>query len=331
MIQILGPWKNYDGDRCPLRRAHTTALCILLSTIAGPLLFADDGEPSVDDVDATADWSPLTWTLHGDYLHQFDTSVDGGGSFEVNRAAILASTTWQVNPDLAVSGRFGYDLDGYGFSGTTGLSGMNPWTDIHGLRFGTGMHWRSDDRWNVYGGTTFRFNAERGADLGDGFQVGGFAGFSYKFSDTLTVGPGIGAMTQIEDSLSVFPILIINWEIMEDLNLRTGSGVAATQGPGLELMWRFAEQWALTVGGRYERQRFRLDGNGLAPNGIGQDKGLPIYAALSYYFNEKTRVAVIGGAHFAGELKLGDDRGNTIAKQEFDPAPFLGVLGSIEF
>ncbi len=316
------------------------ALCAtcVLAVVASPAFAEDPPEIRAGTATSTGDeaWAeeyaaPVTWAVRGGYLHQFDTDVDGGGSFEVNRATVQVSSTWRVNPELAVSGRFGYSFDGFGFSGTTGLAGMNPWSDIHGLRFGAGVRWQPDDKWTVYGGPTFRFNAERGASLGDGFQFGGFAGFSYKVSDTLTIGPGVGAITQIEDSLSVFPILIINWEIVEDLYLRTGSGLAATQGPGLELMWKFAEHWSLSVGGRYERQRFRLDGNGTAPNGVGQDRGLPVYAAVSYHFNEKTSVSVIGGAHFAGELKLDNDRGNTVAKQEYDPAPFIGVLGSIEF
>ena len=308
------------------RRPAIALPCALLGIAVSTAVHG--AEPSED---SAADSEGMHWTFEGGYVHQFETDVDAGGSFDVDRVGVQATGTWSVNPDLEVSGRVGYGFNAYAFSGTMGLAGLNPWSEIHALRFGGGARWSPDDRWTVLGGPTFRFNAERGASLGDGFQVGGFAGFSYKVNDSLTIGPGIGAITQIEDSATIFPILIIDWEIVENLFLGTGTGIGATLGPGLELTWQFAENWSAVVGGRYQRQRFRLDGSGVAPNGVGQEKGLPLYVMVSRRFNDRTSVSVIGGAHFAGELKVDNSLGGTVAKQEYDPAPFVGVLGEIEF
>ena len=176
---------------------------------------------------------------------------------------------------------------------------------------------------------TLRFTAESGADLGDSIQGGGFAGFSYRFSDRLTLGPGIGTVTQIEDSASVFPVILIDWKITDRLSLSTGRGTGATLGPGLALNWRASRQCGLFLGGRYERLRFRLADQGAAPHGVGEDRAFPIFGGINFTLNRRFQLGLIGGFELGGELSLDDEGGNSVVKESYDPAPFIGLSFSL--
>jgi hypothetical protein len=299
------------------------------------LLIAD---PAVAATGKTRDWnagltSKIGWSLftRGGYVHQLDTDIDNGGSFSVNRFFIQGGPTYAFEEVTSISLAVGYGFDGYDFSGDTGLGGRKPWEDIHSLRFSIPLRWKIDEQWTGFVSPTLRFTGEKGADFGDSATGGGFVGFSYRFSDRLTIGPGVGVLTQLEDSTRVIPILIINWKITEALSLNTGRGIGATLGPGLTLNWRPTGTWSFFVGGRYERLRFRLDESGTVSNGIGDDRSFPLFGGVEYSFTPLVRVSILGGVEVGGELRLEDENGRTIIKENHDPAGILGIAFSARF
>ena len=129
----------------------------------------------------------------------------------------------------------------------------------------------------------------------------------------------------------MIPILIINWKITEALSLNTGRGIGATLGPGLTLDWRPSGTWSFFIGGRYERLRFRLDEDGTVSNGIGDDRSFPIFGGIEYRFTPMIRISVLGGVEVGGELRLEDENGHTIIKENHDPAGMLGIAFSARF
>jgi hypothetical protein len=277
--------------------------------------------------------SKIGWSvfLRGGYVHQLDTDIDNGGSFSVNRFFIQGGPTYASDEATSISLAVGYGSDGYDFSGDTGFGGRNPWEDIYSLRFSIPLRWKIDERWTGFVSPALRFTGEANADFGDAATGGGFAGFSYRFSDRLTIGPGVGVLTQLEDSTRVIPILIINWKITETLSLNTGRGIGATLGPGLTLDWRPSGKWSFFIGGRYERLRFRLDEDGTVSNGIGDDRSFPLFCGIEYSFTPLFRISVLGGAEVGGELRLEDENGDTIIKENHDPAGILGIAFRARF
>ena len=273
-------------------------------------------------------WSVFT---RGGYVHQMDTDIDNGGSFSVNRFFVQGGPSYVSDKGTSISLAVGYGLDGYNFSGNTGFGGRNPWEDIHSLRFSIPLRWKINEQWAGFVSPTIRFAGEKEADFDNALTGGGFAGFSYRYSDSLTIGPGIGVLTQLEDSTRVIPILIINWKITDTLSLNTGRGIGATLGPGLTFDWRPSRVWSFSIGGRYERLRFRLDEEGTVPNGIGDDLSFPIFGGIAYSFTPMIRIGVLGGVEVGGELRLEDENGNTIIKENHDPAGFLGITFSARF
>jgi hypothetical protein len=220
-------------------------LILLLLLFPGVIDAAEPRSPNTPR-DPKPGWS---FPLRGAFTHQFDADIDNnGGQFSVDRLFLEGGATYKANKRRSVSLRLGYGFDGYDFSGNRGFTGLRPWEDIHTFRISTPILWGLDDQWTLFVMPSLRFTGESGANLGDGTQAGFFAGASYRFGDRLTIGPGIGIVSQIEDNASVFPVLLINWKITDTLSLGTGSGVGATLGPGLFLNWKAARAWRFSLG-----------------------------------------------------------------------------------
>jgi hypothetical protein len=124
-------------------------------------------------------------------------------------------------------------------------------------------------------------------------------------------------------------VILINWKITDRLSLSTGQGTGATLGPGLVLNWRASGKWGLSLGGRYERLRFRLADQGLAPNGVGEDRAFPIFGGINYTHNHRFQLGLIGGFELGGELSVDDKGGTTLVKESYDPALFIGLSFSL--
>jgi hypothetical protein len=267
-----------------------------------------------------AGWSPY---VQGGALHQFDADMDDGSRFSVNRYFIQGGLTYAQDMRRSVSFSLGYGLDSYDFSGNGGFANINPWKNVNTLRLSVPIRWGIDRNWSVFFVPTIRAAAESGASWGDALIGGGFAGFTYRINDRITIGPGIGALRQIEDT-SVFPVLLIDWKITDTLSLQTGSGVGATLGPGLQVTWAPLKKWRFSIGGRYEKLRFRLDKDGPVPDGIGDDRAFPLLGGVTYSFTQDAQISLFGGIDLGGRLRLEDEDGNCIAEEDHDPVAVLG-------
>ena len=141
--------------------------------------------------------------------------------------------------------------------------------------------------------------------------------------------PGSFLQTDLDDDVSVFPILAIDWRITEQLSLSTGRGLAASQGPGLTLSYKFNDQWSFGFSGRYEDIEFRLDDQDIAPGGIGQDKSIPMVLSATFNPSQKATMSFFAGMEFSGELSLEDKAGTTVEQSDYDSATIVG--GTFEF
>ncbi|MHC4106587.1 MAG: hypothetical protein ACYSXF_00430 [Planctomycetota bacterium] len=110
----------------------------------------------------------VEFPIPGAFIHQLESNIDGGGSFKVNRLYVQPRVDWLVNRQLPVSLGFGYAYDGYDFSGTNDLVGLDPWGGINTIRFGGMIRWMPDEDWTVFAAPTIRLAAETGANLDDG-------------------------------------------------------------------------------------------------------------------------------------------------------------------
>jgi hypothetical protein len=244
-------------------------------------------------------------------------------------------TRWPTRPTAPpanpLAGALGYGLDAYQWSGGAGFPAEPPWELVHTFRISTPVRWAFDRSWTLFVIPTVRATAEDGAPVEASMQGGGVVGFSYRFGERLAIGPGVGVITEIEDDPTVFPVLLIDWAITDRLRLATGRGLGSTLGPGLALSFEATEQWSFLLGGRYEKLRFRLNGDGASPNGVGEDRFFPVYAGVTYSFFPIGRVSLVGGVDLGQEHRLEDERGNRVAREYFDPAGSVGLSYSARF
>ena len=306
-------------------RARTLILTLAAFSCPATLLAADG---SADQPPGTQPpWSPFA---RGGYVHQFDSDLDDGGKFDVDRYFLQGGLSYSMGPRRRISLSVGAGRDRYDFSDNPGFVD-EPWDRIDQLRVSVPVTWAFDEQWTLFAIPTLRFYGESGADSGDSATGGALAGLSYRVSDRLTIGPGLGVLSQIEDSVSVFPILIVDWKITDRVSLETGRGLGATQGPGLNLNYRLSDTWNFGLGGRYESLRFRLDDRGSAPDGVGEDRSVPVYVSASYSRGRDLQISAIGGVELNGELRLEDSQGRRLARDNYETAPFLGATFNIRF
>lgn len=291
-------------------------------------LWASDGKQNQNQQGSQSGWSTF---IRGGAVYQFDSDLDEGGGYETSRFNIQAGHGYAWSRRTSVSLALSYSNDDYSFSKGEGfgISALRPWDTVHSISISAPMRRGLTDEWSAFFIPSLRSTGESGADFNDTLTGGAFAGLAYRFGERLTLGPGIGVVNQLEESASVFPVLIINWKITDRISLETGRGLAATLGPGLSLNYRASQKWSFAIGGRYEKLRFRLDQDGKIPNGIGEDTSIPLFANCTYSFSPKATLSLVGGVELDSELQVEDEDGNRIVKESGDPALFGGLTFSL--
>lgn len=270
---------------------------------------------------------PLSVVVDGLVVGQGKADLDGGGSFEATRAYVRAGALYRFGGGASAglfvsSGRLDYDFN----------TPAPVFEDITDLSISAPVRFTAGERLSVFVAPTLRYDYESGASRSDGRTYGFFGGVAWKISESLTIGPALGAFTQIEDdSLNVFPALLVDWDINDRFNLSTGTGLGATQGPGLTLKYSTTDKIKLGLSARYENIRFRLNDQGPAPNGVGQDRSMPVVLSIDYEPYPRSSITAFVGAEFNGQLRLDDAQGNRIDTREYDPAPLVGAAIRLAF
>ncbi|MEM1314519.1 MAG: hypothetical protein AAGI51_08205 [Pseudomonadota bacterium] len=273
---------------------------------------------------------PWILSAQGGAVHQFESGIDGGGDVSVTRWFVEPSVNYGFDRRTSIGLSLGYGETTYDFSGG-GFAAGEPWDRIRDLRISAPIRFGVTDQVSAFVLPTIRWNAETGADLDDGRTEGVIAAGIWRVSDSLSIGPGFGVFSGLEDDVLLFPFLVIDWNITDRFNLGTGGGLAATQGPGLTLTYRARPDLTLGIGGRFENIEFALDDSGIAPNGTGREQAFPVFATAEWRPLPTVGLSAVAGVEFGGELRLKSAQGRTLRKADYDPAPFLGLTGSIRF
>ena len=278
-----------------------------------------------------------TWSVSGGDIYQFDTDIDGGGSFSENRLFIGGGISYEFTPSLTIDFKVASEIDDYDFKGGgafTAPAGGTPWkttTDITMRGLG---RWKIDDSWRVFLGGVVSWAAETDADIAKAFTGGGLFGASYTFSEDLTLGAGVQISTRLEDDLLYIPSPIIDWRITEQFfisNVRGPVGYPASLS--VEAVLYLSKEMNISLGTRYEYRRFRLDDSGpiAIPNGVGTNSGFPVWVRYEWRPVPEIRIHLLGGVSFGQRLELDDRDGYQLSKQNVDVAPFVGLFLGFTF
>lgn len=274
----------------------------------------------------------VRWQVSAGGSGQFDADIDNGGDFSLTSVGGGIGAAIYPSPTVTVEAGLSYAFDAYDFSGSTGFGGLDPWDDVHAIRVHSRVTCVVGPQWSVFGGPMASFSGEDDVDLADAFTGGGLVGVSHRVSETLMIGGGIGVFSRLEEDAAVIPFVTLDWVPADGLTVRGGTlDLGAGGGPGIEVACDVRDDWELAVGAQYQWQRFRLDDDGVAPDGVGEHTGLPVYVRSTWTFGPGLSANVFAGVMLGGELRLEDDDGNRISREDFDPAPLVGARVRLRF
>ena len=319
---------------------------LLLFTSPG---WSQDGEQPLDSGDeqignaaseGTSDVETegtLRWNVAGGDIYQFEGDIDGGGRYSVNRTFLGAGMEFDYSPALTLDFDIGMELDNYDFSGNGPFSkpaAGDPWGSVFDLTLSAVSRWRLDDNWRLILGGFVRWSGESDADFTKSFSGGGVFGGAYVFSDDLSLGATGLVTTQIEDGLLWIPSPIVDWRINKQLYISNMRGpVTYPASLGLEIIYYLNENMNVSLGGRYEYRRFRLNDDGPAAirNGVGGERTFPIWLRFEWRPIEQIRIHLLTGVNFGQRLELENSRGDLLSREDTDPSPFIGAFLGFRF
>ena len=262
-------------------------------------------------------------------LYQLDTGLEGGGDYSVRRYFFRLDAGRQMTTHLKAGIGFSYDYEDWDFSGASGFRGV-PWGQIYRTGVSMSFLYTGVRKWALMVLPSLQSARESGSDWGDGLQTGAVLAASRAVSPKLMLGVGGGFFFGLEET-SVFPFLVIRWQITEHLTLANPLRAGPTGPAGLELIYSFGKSWEVAAGSAWRSFRFRLDDQGLAPDGIGEVSFIPTWGRITWRLNRNLALALYAGVAFAGELKLEDQNGNTIGTVDQDNAWFGAFTVNFRF
>lgn len=282
----------------------------------------------------------VAWTTAAGGAYRTEADIDSGGDAAVARFGTGLGASFGLAKGLLINARLGYELDSYDFGVSPGAptalaggaAGVEPWQDIHSMRFRVNAIYEIDDKWSVFGGPVWGFSAEDGADLSEAWTVGGLVGGGYRFSEDLFVSVGVFVTSQLEDDVTAFPIVQFKWKIDQQWTLQSGRfDLGSSGGAGLELAYAWTEAWTVAGGMQFQSRRFRLNDDGPFPDGVGEDTSIPVYVRVVYKPSRDVEASLFGGVVVGGELELDNAAGNRVDDQDYDTAGLFGGRLTLRF
>jgi hypothetical protein len=252
------------------------------------------------------------------YAYQGKADIEGGGDLRVHRFDVGLLGRADLLERLRWTNTFFFSVNDYDFGGG-GFSTGDPWETILTMRLVTKLRYQLSEQWGVFAGGVFISAAETDADWGDSFSGGGLVGVDFRHSKSLSVSLGVAMITQLADDARLTPMVSLNWLPHEHWAVRVGAAAAG------EVTYRVTKPVELGLGLLYKQRRFRLDDSGVAPDGVGEDNNLPLRLHLGWDITPQISLHFLGGAALGGEVRLDDRNGNRINKQDYDPAPYVGL------
>jgi hypothetical protein len=257
-------------------------------------------------------------------VHIFETDLDRGGDVAITETAVNLDLSRSLAPRWAggVSIAYTYEDTRFG-DGALGLS-QDPWGAIQRPSLGFGLTYAPDEQWRFGFAPTVQWAYESGAPTGDAIVAGAALSATRIFSPDLTLGLGVAAYSGLEQT-RVIPFPIVDWRIDERWRLTNPFRTSPVGGAGLEIAYRINDAWSVGGGGTWRRERFRLDRDGPVPEGIGEWRGVPIFARATYSLSPTVRLEFYAGVIVDGKLELMDRHGDEIVEDDFDSAPLVGL------
>ncbi len=264
-------------------------------------------------------------------VYQAPADLDGGGRLEVTRVRVGGELSQPVGPGRSVSVGAFFEQEAFDFAGGPAPGGgAAPWGTVTRVGASLGVSGPGPGTWRLALRPTVESSREDGAGWGGSATWGGVGLAFRSFGPRLVLGLGLAVRHGL-GSTWWFPVPVLRWQVTEGLTLVSGRPGAAAGPAGVELQGQVAPGWELAGGAGYRSSRFRLDGDGPAPGGVGEVRGVPVWGRLTRRFGERGSIDLAAGWVLGGRVELRDDQGHEVARDRGGPAPFAGLSGSVRF
>jgi hypothetical protein len=272
-----------------------------------------------------------TFSASATAFHQPGVNIDGGGEFTLSSGLFRLGVKLPISPATVIGLSVKYDVDDYDFSGLTEFGGLDPWNDVR--RFGVSIPiiLGLGQSWSLGLSPSIDWLQEYGADSSDSLTYGSSV-FAFKsFAKHKRLGLGAGVFRNVEGDVEGFPFIAVDWRFNERWRLSNPFEADVLGPAGLELSYTINERWHIGGGGVYRAFRFRLDDEGVAPNGIGENKGIATFLRLNRSVKSGLDLDIYVGATVRGELELKNADGDRLASSDYSTAPFIAITFGGEF
>jgi hypothetical protein len=250
--------------------------------------------------------------------------LDNGGDFSVWRAFARGGVTGDLGGGNSAGVTLNYDYSNYSFSNPVAFGGVAPWNIVQRYGAAIPLSFALPDGWSLGVIPSVDWFRENGASASDSLAWGGIVSATKRFADGNRIGLGVGVYDRIEKTSAV-PFLIVDWRFGDRWRLVNPFAAGPTGPAGLELDYQLNSDWELGVGGAWRLMRFRLSETGPVPNGVGEERGLPMFLRASRSLGARSSLILYAGVVVAGELRVENASGNLLRKTEYDPAPFVAA------
>lgn len=269
----------------------------------------------------TSEWRPFISVTP---VWDGETDLDSGGEFDVVRASVRAGLTRDFSRDFHGGVTFTYDYDNYSFTRPAAFGGVEPWGTVQRFGVSLPMHFSLQDGWGVSVAPSLDWFRENGADMGESLVWGAVVAATRRFADGNMIGLGVAAFDQLEET-EVLPVFLIDWRFGGGWRISNPLVSGPTGPAGLELGYQFDNGWSLGLGGALRKKRFRLSEDGPVPNGVGEERGVPVFLHASRSFGAQFSLDLYAGVVTGGRLRVENSSGNLIREDDYDTAPLLSV------
>jgi hypothetical protein len=281
---------------------------------------------SVSAQEARQERGPWVWDVAAGAVSQLSADLsDGSGDVSITRGFVGGGPGYAWDRDTSISVSLGVSSADYDFSSDALIEGRKAWGRIDEYRLSVPMRFSPTEKMRAIIIPSIRTSAESGGSASDGRSEGVLAGFSWTFSDSLSIGPGFGWFSDVGDETTAFPIILVDWKITDTLSLTTGRALASSQGPGLSLDYKMDQKWSFGLTAGYEQSRFALDQQEGRVAQVGEDSSAPLLLVANYSPWPMTTLTAVVGAEFGGSLSLEDGRGQKLAETDVDTAMVIGL------
>lgn len=253
--------------------------------------------------------------------------VDAPGDVTVNRAGASFGAFIPIGQRALLSVSAEYEHDSYDFNNATGFAPGtdSPFGEVNREWLGARYSQQLSERWGGLVGGSIGLSGEEGAKVGDSLFGVAFVGARYAFSKNFQLGGGVVLASQLERSVLVLPLVLMDWQITKEWTLSNEGRL------GLTLTYQPSDHWAFGLGANYELREFRLDRDGPVPGGVGRETRVPLQLTVSYTPTRQLTIDGGVGVSLGQSFRVEDNNGNELNSISAQAQPYINLQLTYRF